>query len=96
MASSQRVPMVVQGPLAPYSTGFAAQLRTRGYSPSAVRLRVWQLDGVSRWLAERRLAPGELTVERAEEFLAARRSTCAASGSCPPRRLNRRRARSGS
>lgn len=75
MASSQRVPMVVQGPLAPYSAGFAAQLRTRGYSPSAVRLRVWQLDGVSRWLAERRLAPGELTVERAEEFLAARRTS---------------------
>lgn len=74
MAGSQRVPMEVRGPLAPYAAGLAALLRTRGYSPSAVRLRVWQLDGVSRWLAQRRLAPGELTVERAEEYLAARRA----------------------
>jgi integrase/recombinase XerD len=75
MSASQRVPMGVRGPLAPYAAGFAAQLRTRGYSPSAVRLRVWQLDGVSRWLEDRLLSPGELTAERAEAFLAARRAS---------------------
>lgn len=75
MPGSQRVPMAVQGPLARYAAGFAAELRMAGYSSSAVRLRVWQLDGVSRWLEERRLAPGELTVERIEEFLSARRTS---------------------
>jgi integrase/recombinase XerD len=74
MSGSQRMPMVVSGPLAPCAAGFAAELRRAGYSPSAVRLRVWQLDGMSRWLEVRRLLPNELTAERAEEYLAARRA----------------------
>jgi site-specific recombinase XerD len=49
-------------------------LGARGYSPEAVRLRLWQLDHLSRWLDGRGLAAGELTPERAGEFLEARRA----------------------
>lgn len=64
----------VTGPLGPFADGFASELVGRGYSPSAVRLRLWLLDHVSRWLEEEELAPSELTAQRAEEFLAARRA----------------------
>ena len=40
----------VNGPLAPYAPGFEVELRRRGYSSSAVRLRLWLLDHLSRWL----------------------------------------------
>src|SRR5205814_4016150 len=65
----------VTGPLRPYAVGFQEFLTARGYSPSAVRLRLWLFDHVSRWLAVEQLIPGELTRERAEEFIAARRAS---------------------
>jgi site-specific recombinase XerD len=45
-----------------------------GYSQHAIRLRLWQLDHLSRWLDEERLGAGELTEERGEWFLADRRA----------------------
>lgn len=64
---------VVRGPLAPYASGFEEELERRGYSCSAVRLRLWLLDHVSRWLDERGLAAADLTPQRVEQFLADRR-----------------------
>lgn len=63
----------VAGPLARYATGYAEWLAESGYSQYAVRLRLWQLDHLSRWLGEQRLGVHELTDERGEQFLAARR-----------------------
>lgn len=64
----------VSGPLAPYAPGFASELTARGYSPWAVRGRLWLLDHLSRWLAREQLGPGGLTPPRVEEFLRARRA----------------------
>ena len=67
------VPMV-SGPLAPYAAGFESWLRTRAYSSSAAADRLYQLDELSRWLEREGLGVGELTVEQAERFVAARRA----------------------
>ena len=72
MATHDR-PQAVRGALAPYASGFEEELKCRGYSRSAVRLRLWQLDHVSRWLDEQGLSAAELTSERVEQFLADRR-----------------------
>ena len=76
---------VVSGPLAPFAAGFESWLRSRAYSPSAAADRVYQFDQLSRWLQRERLGAGELTVEQAERFAAARRAaglvTWTASGS---------------
>jgi integrase/recombinase XerD len=65
---------VVSGPLAPFAAGFASWLRSRAYSPSAAADRLYQLDQLSRWLEREGLGVGELTVEQAERFAAARRT----------------------
>lgn len=64
----------VRGPLAPHASGFAGELRSRGYSPSAVRLRLWLFDHLSRWLEAHDLAPADLTEERVDQFLGDRRA----------------------
>lgn len=64
----------VEGPLASHAAGYRLELIARGYSPSAVRLRLWQLDHVSRWLEREDLSAGELTAAVIERFLAARRA----------------------
>ena len=64
----------VSGPLAPYAAGFASWLRSRGYAPGTVRLRLLQLAHLSRWLEGEGLSAGELTPERVEEFVRARRA----------------------
>jgi hypothetical protein len=56
------------------AAGFEAELRQRGYSPSAVSLRLWQYNHLSGWLAERGVEPEALTTDRAEQFLAAPRA----------------------
>lgn len=73
MASQSRS-QVVRGPLAPFAAGFAAELGRKSYSSSAVRLRLWLLDHLSRWLDERGLTPGELTPGRVEQFVDDRRA----------------------
>lgn len=50
------------------------ELIARGYSPSAVRLRLWQMDHISRWLDGEGLVAGELTPAVVEPFLATRRA----------------------
>jgi integrase/recombinase XerD len=73
MASRLWVP-VASGPLAGYAAGYGSWLAARGYSRWTVAHRLWQLDLLSRWLEREGLGPGELTSERVEEFLAARRA----------------------
>ena len=63
-----------RGPLAVYAEGFAAEMSRRGYSPSAVHLRLWLLHSLSRWLEEQDLAPSELTSQHVERFVADRRA----------------------
>ena len=72
MASRLWVPVAV-GPLASYAAGYGSWLAARGYSRWTVAHRLWQLDLLSRWLEREGVSPGELTPERVEEFLAARR-----------------------
>ena len=73
MGKKVRVP-VVSGPLAPYAAGYGSWLATRGYSRWTVAHRLWQLDLLSRWLEREGLSPSELTTERVEAFLVARRA----------------------
>ena len=64
----------VSGPLAPYAAGFERWLVARGLRRRSVAKRVWQLEHLSRWLEQEGLAARELTPERVEQFLAARRA----------------------
>jgi integrase/recombinase XerD len=73
MASRLWVP-VASGPLARYAAGYGSWLAARAYSRWAVSHRLWQLDLLSRWLQREGFSPGELTAERVEAFLAARRA----------------------
>jgi site-specific recombinase XerD len=67
-------PQAVKGPLASHAAGYRLELVARRYSPSAVRLRLWQLDHVSRWLDREGLSASGLTPAVIERFLAARRA----------------------
>jgi len=64
----------VAGPLAPSAAGYESWLAARSFSRRTVPGRVWQLDHLSRWLDREGLGPEELTPERVELFLAARRA----------------------
>lgn len=61
------------GPLGPYAKGFAEHLDRLGFRevPAGGQGRLF--GELSEWLGARELGPGELTDERMEEFLAARR-----------------------
>jgi integrase/recombinase XerD len=62
----------VSGPLASWEEAYRLWLAAQGYSPWTVNDRIWQLDGLSRWLERERLTVGELTPDRVEQFEAAR------------------------
>ena len=64
----------VRGPLAPWAAGFEGWLAARGFSSSAVYHRVCLLACLSRWLEREGLGAEQLTAERAELFLGARRA----------------------
>jgi integrase/recombinase XerD len=64
----------VSGPLAEYAAGFAAYLAGAGYTPLSAANQVRVLAHLSRWMEGRGLVPGELTGQRVQEFLAARRA----------------------
>lgn len=64
---------VASGRLAPYAAGYGSWLTARGYSRWTVSHRLWQLDLGSRWLEREGLSPDELTPERVEGFVEARR-----------------------
>jgi len=79
---------VVSGPLAAHAAGFERWLLEQGFARSAVGSRLWQFVHLSRWMEREGLAPGELTSERVEEFVAARRSAGFVTfGSLPSMRL---------
>ena len=63
----------VTGPLVPYVTGFRHGLEAQGYRPNALSDQLRLMAHVSRWLAAMGLETGDLTPERVEEFLVARR-----------------------
>jgi integrase/recombinase XerD len=64
----------VAGPLAAFAPGFVADLVARGYRPITAADHLRLMAAVSRWLAERGLGVGDLTVVAAERFAAERRA----------------------
>jgi integrase/recombinase XerD len=63
----------VAGPLAAYATGFRRELAGRGYSRSRTTGLLLLMARLSRWLAERGLAAGELSDVDLERFVSHRR-----------------------
>jgi len=63
----------VSGPLAPFSSGFAAELARVGYSPVAAGFQLQLMAHASRWLQENGLEAGAFSAGAAAKFLAARR-----------------------
>ncbi|MEA2588611.1 MAG: hypothetical protein QOH66_1538 [Actinomycetota bacterium] len=63
------------GPLIAYADGFASELVSRGYSPSAVKSRLGLLDHASGWLKEEGLLPSELTAQSSSSQHGAPRAT---------------------
>ena len=64
----------VSGPLAPFTTGFAAELQRQGYTPNSQSLQLQLAAHLSRWLAERGLDARGLEPTTIESFVAARRA----------------------
>lgn len=60
--------MVIEGPLAPWATGIAGQLKTLGYAPSTAAQRMQLVGRLSRFVQLRGLAASELSAEVVEEF----------------------------
>ncbi len=76
------------GPLIPYVAGFRAELELQGYRPNALSDQLRLFAHVSRWLASKGLGAEELTPERINQFLIARRDTgyvqwCSPKGVAP-------------
>ena len=68
---SSRSGVRVAGPLAAFAPGFVEDLVARGYRPGPAADQLRLMADVSRWLGERDLAAGDLTVVAAERFAAA-------------------------
>lgn len=86
MGNPSRVRVV--GPLVPYVAGFRAELEGQGYRPNTATNQLQLMAHVSRWLASESLGVEDLTGERVEEFLAARRAAgyrlwCSLKGVAP-------------
>jgi integrase/recombinase XerD len=64
----------VAGPLEPYADGFRRALARQGYTDNSASNQLQLMAHVSRWLASSGLGVGELTPDRVEEFLQARRA----------------------
>jgi len=63
----------VEGPLAPYASGFGACLAERGYRPRSAVVQLRLLADLSRWMAGEGLVPVALGAEETVRFLRARR-----------------------
>jgi integrase/recombinase XerD len=61
------------GPLAPYVSGFRAELRRLGYTASPVKKHHRLIGHLSRWLEENGLDVADVATPRVEPFFAARR-----------------------
>lgn len=64
----------IAGPLAALAPGFSESLVRWGYRPGSVVDQLRLMADVSRWLAERGVEAGDLTVAAAEQFSAERRA----------------------
>ena len=65
----------ISGPLAEHAAGFAARLTEEGYTDLSLANQLRLMAHFSRWLAQRRLAPDELTPALIDRYLALRRRT---------------------
>jgi integrase/recombinase XerD len=63
----------VSGPLAMYADGFRADLAAQGYAAGSADRNLRTLAHVSRWMDDQGLSAGQLSADRLEEFLGARR-----------------------
>jgi integrase/recombinase XerD len=63
----------VAGPLARYADGFRAYLAGLGYVAGSADRNLRTMAHVSRWMQDRGLSAGQLSIVRLEEFLQARR-----------------------
>jgi integrase/recombinase XerD len=63
----------VTGPLQAHARGFSEQLTELGYTRLSAADQLRLMAHLSRWLASRGLGAGQLTPQRAEQFLCARR-----------------------
>lgn len=64
----------VTGPLAPFADGFRLRLRELGYTPLSSPAQVSLMAQLSAWLEAGGWTAADLTDERVDEFLAARRA----------------------
>lgn len=64
----------VAGPLEPYARGFCAELARQGYARSSAVEQLKLVAHLSRWMSGESLSAGELTPERVDQFVAARRA----------------------
>ena len=64
----------VSGPLASYAPGFVAELLGAGYRPVSASFQLQLMAHLSRWMQASEVAPGALSGEELERFLAARRA----------------------
>lgn len=72
----------VAGPLAPFVGAYKVRLRDRGYTPLTVVNELRQVAHVSRWLEASGMGAAELTRERLEQFVVARRRSRSDHGAC--------------
>lgn len=63
----------ITGPLVEHAVGLRVALEAQGYRHHAVGCQMYVLAHVSRWLAAEELEVSDLTPERVERFLLARR-----------------------
>lgn len=59
----------VEGPLAPYFEPYSEYLAERGYSQVSYWKQTFLVSEFSRWLAQEKIAAGEITAEHEEAFL---------------------------
>jgi hypothetical protein len=69
-------PAVLSGPLASSEALLRAELARLGYTAPSVREAVRTLACLSGWMAQRDVAPADLTPAAVEAFVAARREVC--------------------
>jgi len=66
--------VLMTGPLAPFADAYSAELSERGYAPLTAVNELRQVGRLSRWLEAGGLSAADLSVERAEQFLAWQRA----------------------
>ena len=71
----------VTGPLQGHARGFSEQLTELGYTRLSAAGQLRLMAHLSGWLASRGLGAGQLTPQRAEQFLRARRRAAMRAGS---------------